>query len=50
MNYAEPLRQAIHTIPHNLVVLGRDPDDMAIAANLLIESGGGMALVQMAKF
>lgn len=31
---------------HNLVVLGRDPDDMAIAANLLIESGGGMALVQ----
>ncbi|AVL72508.1 MULTISPECIES: adenine deaminase [Providencia] len=31
---------------HNLVVLGRDPQDMAIAANLLIESGGGMALVQ----
>lgn len=31
---------------HNLVVLGRDPDDMALAANALIQSGGGMALVQ----
>lgn len=28
------------------MVLGRDPDDMALAANTLIESGGGMALVQ----
>lgn len=34
---------------HNLVVLGRDPEDMAIAANLLIESDGGMALVQNGK-
>ncbi|MTC75264.1 amidohydrolase family protein [Providencia sp. wls1919] len=34
---------------HNLVVLGRDANDMAIAANLLIESGGGMALVQDGK-
>ncbi|WP_336666386.1 adenine deaminase [Enterobacter mori] len=31
---------------HNLVVLGRDPHDMAQAANMLIQSGGGMALVQ----
>lgn len=31
---------------HNLVVLGRDPNDMALAANTLIRSGGGMALVQ----
>ncbi|HFV9240249.1 TPA: adenine deaminase [Enterobacter mori] len=31
---------------HNLVVLGRDPLDMALAANMLIQSGGGMALVQ----
>ncbi len=34
---------------HNLVVLGRDANDMAMAANLLIESGGGMALVQDGK-
>lgn len=31
---------------HNLVVLGRDPDEMALAANTLITSGGGMALVR----
>lgn len=31
---------------HNLVVLGRDPNDMALAANKLISSGGGMALAQ----
>ncbi len=31
---------------HNLVVLGRDPNDMALAANTLINSGGGMALAQ----
>ncbi|MBT1728385.1 adenine deaminase [Enterobacter quasimori] len=31
---------------HNLVVLGRDPHDMALAANTLIQSGGGMALAQ----
>jgi adenine deaminase len=29
---------------HNLVVLGRDAEDMALAANRLIASGGGMAL------
>ncbi|ELW1645376.1 adenine deaminase [Enterobacter oligotrophicus] len=34
---------------HNLVVLGRDPDDMALAANALIQSGGGMALAQNGK-
>ncbi|SQI40349.1 Adenine deaminase 2 [Providencia alcalifaciens] len=34
---------------HNLVILGRDANDMAMAANLLIESGGGMALVQDGK-
>ncbi|CAI2012788.1 adenine deaminase [Serratia proteamaculans] len=31
---------------HNLVVLGRDAADMALAANALIASGGGMALSQ----
>jgi adenine deaminase len=31
---------------HNLVVLGRNPDDMVIAANHLIACGGGMALSQ----
>lgn len=31
---------------HNLVVLGRNADEMALAANRLIESGGGMALAQ----
>lgn len=31
---------------HNLVVLGRDAHDMALAANALIASGGGMALSQ----
>jgi adenine deaminase len=31
---------------HNLVVLGRDAEDMALAANQLIASGGGMALAQ----
>ncbi|MET3598853.1 adenine deaminase [Martelella mangrovi] len=30
---------------HNLTVFGQDPHDMAIAANALIESGGGMAVV-----
>ena len=29
---------------HNLLVLGRDPADMAAAANALIASGGGMAV------
>ncbi|VTM75191.1 Adenine deaminase 2 [Raoultella planticola] len=29
---------------HNLVVLGRSAEDMALAANRLIASGGGMAL------
>lgn len=33
---------------HNLVVLGRNPADMAIAANHLIACGGGMALSQNA--
>lgn len=31
---------------HNLVVLGRNAEDMALAANQLIASGGGMALAQ----
>lgn len=34
---------------HNLVVLGRDADDMALAANVLVGSGGGMALAQNGK-
>lgn len=29
---------------HNLTVFGRDPDDMALAANALIACGGGMAV------
>ncbi|CAM3734232.1 adenine deaminase C-terminal domain-containing protein [Rahnella bruchi] len=33
---------------HNLVVLGRSPADMVVAANQLISSGGGMALSQNA--
>ncbi len=44
------LRGAIATTyshdSHNLVVLGRDPQDMALAANELIACGGGMALSQ----
>ncbi|WP_213715069.1 adenine deaminase [Cedecea lapagei] len=44
------LRGAIATTyshdSHNLVVLGRDPRDMALAANALIACGGGMALSQ----
>ncbi|PKE33034.1 adenine deaminase [Rahnella sp. AA] len=34
---------------HNLVVIGREPADMALAANQLIASGGGMALSQHGK-
>ncbi|ORJ22427.1 adenosine deaminase [Rouxiella silvae] len=34
---------------HNLVVLGRDPAEMALAANHLITCGGGMALSQNGK-
>ncbi|MGG5214735.1 adenine deaminase [Rahnella variigena] len=46
----EELRGAIATSyshdSHNLVVLGRSPADMVVAANQLISSGGGMALSQ----
>ena len=31
---------------HNLTVFGREPEDMAVAANALIESGGGMVVVE----
>jgi adenine deaminase len=31
---------------HNLVVFGRDPDDMALAANTIIASGGGVSVVR----
>lgn len=34
---------------HNLVVFGRDPADMAAAANALIEAGGGMAVASGGK-
>ncbi len=34
---------------HNLTVFGRNPEDMAIAANALIESGGGMVVVADGK-
>lgn len=34
---------------HNLVVLGRSPEDMRIAAAALVESGGGMAVVKDGK-
>jgi adenine deaminase len=31
---------------HNLVVFGRDPEDLAAAANALIRSGGGLAVAR----
>jgi adenine deaminase len=31
---------------HNLVAFGRDPADMALAANTVIDSGGGVAVVR----
>jgi adenine deaminase len=31
---------------HNLVVFGRDPDEMMLAANTVIELGGGIAVVK----
>ncbi|TNB48605.1 adenine deaminase [Martelella lutilitoris] len=34
---------------HNLTVFGRNPEDMATAANALIESGGGMVVVADGK-
>lgn len=34
---------------HNLCVFGRDPQDMAVAANALIECGGGMVVVKGGK-
>ncbi|MBU9811852.1 adenine deaminase [Rahnella sp. SL6] len=34
---------------HNLVVIGRNPADMVVAANQLVASGGGMALSQHGK-
>jgi adenine deaminase len=44
------LRGAIATTyshdSHNLVVLGRAPEDMLVAANALIECGGGMAVAK----
>ena len=34
---------------HNLTVFGGNPDDMAVAANALIEAGGGMAVASDGK-
>ncbi|TCT36184.1 adenine deaminase [Martelella mediterranea] len=34
---------------HNLTVFGQNPEDMAVAANALIESGGGMVVVENGK-
>lgn len=34
---------------HNLVVLGRDANDMALAASQLIASGGGITLAQQGR-
>jgi adenine deaminase len=34
---------------HNLVVFGRDADDMALAANTVIASGGGVAVARHGK-
>lgn len=45
--WGEPAGAVATTISHdnhNLLVLGRDPADMAAAANALIASGGGMAV------
>lgn len=46
---AAPSPPATPNDSHNLVVLGRDVDDMARAANQLIASGGGMALAQQGE-
>ncbi len=34
---------------HNLLVIGTNDEDMALAANTLIECGGGMVAVQDGK-
>ncbi|AMM85878.1 adenine deaminase C-terminal domain-containing protein [Martelella sp. AD-3] len=34
---------------HNLTIFGRNPEDMAVAANALIECGGGMVVVADGK-
>jgi adenine deaminase len=34
---------------HNLVVFGREPEDLAAAANALIDSGGGMAVARRGR-
>ncbi len=34
---------------HNLVAFGRDPSDMALAANTVIASGGGVAVVRQGE-
>jgi adenine deaminase len=34
---------------HNLVVFGKGPEDLAAAANALIESGGGMAVARQGR-
>ncbi|WP_043836802.1 adenine deaminase [Muricoccus aerilatus] len=47
--WGEPRGAVATTISHdnhNLLVVGRDPEDMAVAANALIASGGGMAVAQ----
>ena len=43
---AARLRPRIRTTSHNLVVYGHDPEEMALAANTVIDMGGGNAVVK----
>ncbi len=43
------LAQTVAHDAHNLLVIGTNDDDMALAANTLIKSGGGMAAVRGGK-
>jgi adenine deaminase len=45
-NWTGAIATTIAHDTHNLVVFGRDPDEMALAANTVIASGGGVAVVQ----
>jgi adenine deaminase len=45
-NWTGAIATTIAHDTHNLVVFGRDPDEMALAANTVISTGGGVAVVQ----
>lgn len=44
-NWRGALATTVAHDSHNLIVFGRDPKDLAAAANAVIEAGGGMAVV-----